>query len=205
MSLADRRELDEAAFLRHHGKRPMGGEIGCYMSHLDALRQFVESDAGYAAIFEDDAQLPTELSSAIAEIAAVDDWDLVKLMHHRSGFLRARRQLASTDRVLGTIAFGPTGSSAAYLVNRAAAQRLLDRLLPMSLPFDVALERGWSMGLRVRHISPDLVRANPSTRKTLIGGPIAYKRHRLPAWRRVPTLFFRTSEAVRRAVYAWAS
>ncbi|HDZ73155.1 MAG TPA: hypothetical protein ENH55_10310 [Aurantimonas coralicida] len=100
---------------------------------------------------------------------------------------------------LGTSLFGPTGSSAAYLVNRQGAKVLRQRLVPMQLPYDVALERGWALGVRVRHVEPDLVAGNPLTQQSLIGGRQKYSAMKLAPWRRLTTLLFRMAEVVRRA------
>ncbi|NDV86921.1 glycosyl transferase [Aurantimonas aggregata] len=196
-----RRVLDEAGFRRLHGKVPMDGEYGCYASHLDAFDSFLSGDADAAVIFEDDVRPTADFVPVVEAIAAVDDWDLVKLMHHRMPALRSRRRLPG-GRVLGLAWFGPTGSSACYLINRRAATILRDKLVPMRLPYDVALERGWALGLRIRHVRPDLVTSNAATKKSLIGGTKMYARARLAPWRRMTTLAFRTSEFLRRATYA---
>lgn len=197
----ERAILDEAGFRRWHGKIPLDGEYGCYQSHLDAFDAFLASDADAAVVFEDDAQPLPPFLETLEALVAVDDWDLVKLMHHRMALFSPLRPLIG-GRKLGKAWFGPTGGSAAYLVNRRAAARLREKLVPMQLPYDVALERGWSFGLRVRHVRPDLVRANPETKATLIGGPRRYAKQKLPAYRRLSTLAFRTGEVVRRALYA---
>lgn len=202
VSQAERRHiLDEPGFRRLHGKIPMDGEYGCYASHLAVLDRFLGSDADAAVIFEDDVRPGSDFVPTVVAIAATDDWDLVKLMHHRLPAFRSCRTLGE-GRELGLAWFGPTGSSACYLINRRAAQSLRQHLVPMRLPYDVALERGWALGLRVRHVRPDLVTGNVATQKSLIGGTKRYAAARLAPWRRITTLGFRTSELVRRAAYA---
>jgi glycosyl transferase family 25 len=195
-----RRILDEAGFRRLHGKIPMDGEYGCYASHLDAFEEFLAGDADAAVIFEDDVRPTRDFLPVVEAIVAIDDWDLVKLMHHRMPALRSRRSLGG-GRELGLAWFGPTGSSACYLINRRAAEVLRQHLVPMRLPYDVALERGWALGLRVRHVRPDLVSSNAATKKSLIGGTKKYAAARLAPWRRLSTLAFRTSELLRRTFY----
>ena len=46
-----------------------------------------------------------------------------------------------------------TGSSA-YIVNRHAARKYVDGLLPMSLPYDHVFDQGWTFGLKVRLATP---------------------------------------------------
>ncbi|MEC5383452.1 glycosyltransferase family 25 protein [Aurantimonas sp. C2-6-R+9] len=193
-----RDNLDVRGFRRLHGKIPMDGEYGCYQSHIDVFDIFLASDADIAVIFKDDAQLTPALPPALEEILALDDWDVVMLMHHRLPVFRGHRSIGD-GRLLGVALFGPTGSSAAYVVNRRGAKALRRGLVPMRLPYDVALERGWALGVRVRHVKPDLVAGNPQTRGSLIGGRKKYATMKLAPWRRLSTLLFRAGELVRRA------
>ncbi|MFD2238584.1 glycosyltransferase family 25 protein [Aureimonas populi] len=201
--VTERTLLDEAGFRRDHGKRPMPGEYGCYASHIKVLQLFLEGGADVALILEDDAKVPADLNAQLDDILSRDDWDLVKLTHHRMTHLKAERRLAS-GRTLGRASFGPTGSSAAYLVKRAAAARLVESLVPMTLPYDVALERGWAHGIRVRHVRPDVVKPNIETGRSLTQEEGNYRRMRLKPWRRLTTLRFRTIDFVRRLAGAWA-
>lgn len=193
--------LDETGFRRDHGKRPMAGEYGCYASHIRVLGEFLKTGEQVALVFEDDVRIPSDIHEIVAEIRATDDWDVVKLSHHRLKGLRPDRNL-SKGRRLGRPVFGPTGSSAAYLVNRHAAERLSRTLVPMTLPYDVALERGWAHGLRVRHVRPDPVPINWQTQTTLAEGGVRYGDMKLKPWRRLTTLRFRTVDFVRRLVQA---
>jgi glycosyl transferase family 25 len=40
--------------LRGFGRRLTGGEVGCFLSHLEAARRFLDSDADYGLVLEDD-------------------------------------------------------------------------------------------------------------------------------------------------------
>lgn len=193
----DRDLLDYAGFLRDHGKHPMAGEYGCYASHIVALEAFLESGAPHALILEDDVKIPPDVIPLVEEIASLDDWDVVKLVHHRMRSLRVDRRL-SGGRRFGRAKFGPTGSAAAYLVNRKGAERLVGCLVPMRLPYDIAFERGWACGVRVRHVRPDVFSFNQASPKSLTREGASYADMKLPAWRRLPTLRFRVIDLVRR-------
>jgi glycosyl transferase family 25 len=52
------------------GRDLVGGEIGCYLSHLKAADAFLSSDADLAIVLEDDAAPSAGLLSAASEIAA---------------------------------------------------------------------------------------------------------------------------------------
>ena len=45
---------DEQRALGYMGRKLKGGELGCYMSHLDCVRRFLTTDADYAVVLEDD-------------------------------------------------------------------------------------------------------------------------------------------------------
>lgn len=45
---------DEEGALGYMGRKLKGGELGCYMSHLDCAKRFLATDADYAVVLEDD-------------------------------------------------------------------------------------------------------------------------------------------------------
>ena len=65
--------------------RPMtGGEIGCYLSHLNCLEIFLQSSAEYCLVLEDDMTLPDGSAKILAQLVAElngsgCDWELVNL------------------------------------------------------------------------------------------------------------------------------
>ena len=148
-----RRALDERGYRRLHGATPKLGELGCYLSHLRAMRTFLASEARFALILEDDVQPSQHLPDVVARLTRVaDQWDMVKLSKVHRGTpvtVLALGHGATLDVMLTRC----TGSSA-YIVNRRAAQAYLDKLLPMTLPYDHVFDRGWQLGLKVRLVSP---------------------------------------------------
>lgn len=52
-------EYDESKTLAYMGRKLSGGEIGCYFSHIKCAKTFLDSDADYAVVLEDDVE-PTE-------------------------------------------------------------------------------------------------------------------------------------------------
>src|SRR5690606_6243074 len=80
-------------------------------------------------------------------------------------------------------------------------QQLRQRLLPMFLPYDIALERGWSHGVPVFVSRPFLVsEADEGT--TTIGGRSVYKATKLPLPMRIPAAFFRARDYAKRFLSA---
>ncbi len=194
-----RRALDERGYRRLHGATPKLGELGCYLSHLRAMRAFLASEARFALILEDDAQPSERLPGVVAQLARVgDQWDMVKLSKVHRGTpvsLLALGHGATLDVMLTRC----TGSSA-YIVNRRAAQTYLDKLLPMTLPYDHVFDRGWQLGIRVRLVSPPPCRHDEEIASTIApqaaGAPAARTK---PPWHlRLPAFGHRALTELRR-------
>lgn len=145
--------IDEPEYRRKHGKTPVAGELGCYLSHVEVMRSFIASDARFALVLEDDALLHASLPAVLRGlIANPERWDMVKLSGVHSGTPVAGVEVAPGHR-LAVMLSRCTGSSA-YLLNRRAAERYLQGLLPMSLPYDHVFDQGWRFGLKVRLMTP---------------------------------------------------
>jgi glycosyl transferase family 25 len=126
---------------RHHA--PLrDGEVGCYLSHIKALEAFLASGAACGLILEDDTVLGDGLLRILAVLQGRRDWDLVKLYATHVSGVWPRRGLVR-------VAFRH-GASAAYVVNRHAATRLLAGLLPITVPYDHAFDRAWTHGFKLR-------------------------------------------------------
>jgi len=146
-------EYDERKFNILTGKVTNRRMVGCYLSHIKALQAFLETDHPFALILEDDAILPKQTNELLAAILEQEEnWDMVRLSSEREGrylpfaSLPHGFELAYNTRVLK--------NTAAYLVNRHAAQCCVDRMLPMSLPYDIALDREWDFGFRTACVIP---------------------------------------------------
>ena len=198
---ADRWLLDRAGFLRRHGKHPMDGEYGCYASHIEALRRIAAGPAEAGVVLEDDARPLATLRPVLDALMERDDWDVVRFAHHRRVPRRLLRALPA-GHGLFAVFFGPTGSAAGYIVRRSVAAALADRMTPMRLPVDVALERGWATGVRTRDIWPNLVAYSSHSKQSLTQAGRRYGAMKLKPWRRIPTLIFRTGDALRRFAFA---
>ena len=128
-------------------------EVGCYLSHIRALEAFLESDAEYGLILEDDVKLPSNLPQLLDKsIYHSQHWDLLRLSSSREGvFLRITELTQDHQLVYNTKVLKNTG---AYLVNRTAAKNCIQKMLPMCLPYDVALDREWDFNIRAACITP---------------------------------------------------
>jgi len=188
--------LDEPAYRRKHGMAPSMGELGCYLSHLEAMRALLASPHEFALILEDDvllhASLPAVLEGLVAHAAR---WDMVKLSAVHSGTPVRYAQVAP-GHWLAVMLSRCTGASA-YVVSRAAAEAYLAGMLPMSLPYDHAFDHGWRLGLKVRLVTPTPCGHDDVITSTIISAP----NRKFSKWRRWSTYAYRLGNELRRARY----
>ena len=186
--------LDSVSFKRLHGMSPSLGELGCYLSHIAAMKTFLASPYEFAMILEDDAGPHPELLSVLsALLQRADLWDIVKLSGvHRGTPVKVHR--LGHEHQLAVMLSGAMGSSA-YLISRHAAESYLAKLMPMQLPYDHAFERAWYFKLRIRRVVPWVVEHDTGAETTIVSTGSARKFH----WsRRLTTYAYRVGKDLRR-------
>lgn len=198
LTAEQRGALDEAAYCRKHGMTPVLGELGCYLSHVQAMRLFQDSGAEFGLILEDDALLQDSLPAVLQGL--MDQpwrWDVAKLSAVHSGTPVPYASVAPGHQ-LAVMLSRCTGSSA-YLINRRAAQAYLQGLLPMSLPYDHVFDQGWRFGLKFRLVTPTPCGHDEHIASTIVAPPgVSRKFH----WtRRLPAFAYRLGNEWRRLVY----
>jgi glycosyl transferase, family 25 len=149
--------FSEPLYRRRHGKRPNLGQLGCYLSHVHALKKFLSSDHEIGIIAEDDIALVDDLKLVLERaIRHVKSWDILRL----SGFHDSHpRHYVSLGDGLGenyslAVNFSRLSGTGAYMVTRKAAEVLSKALIPMTVPIDHAIDREWAYGLRAASIDP---------------------------------------------------
>ena len=152
---------------RNRNVMPRPGEVGCYLSHLKAMEEFLRTDAPWCVILEDDVKVLPACLPVLAALGEKDDWDLAKLFCFHSGMPVRKRALTSDHHLV--VHLTRTTSSAAYAVNRRAAETMLKSMRPITEQVYHALDRPWETGLRVRGVRPLPVILAPVSATTSIG------------------------------------
>jgi glycosyl transferase family 25 len=198
LTAPQRAALDEPAYRRKHGMTPLPGELGCYLSHVAVMREFLASDAEFALVLEDDVLLNPTLPAALEGLAEHPDrWDMVKLSGVHSGTPVPVLQIGPGQQ-LSVMLSRCTGSSA-YLLNRRAAAAYARGLLPMSLPYDHVFDQGWRFGLKVRLATPTPCGHDDRIASTIVAPPGTSRKFR---WtRRLPAYAYRLGNEWKRLVY----
>jgi len=195
-------DFDEAGFRCLHGKIAMPAEIGCYFSHIRALEIIADAPEPFAVIAEDDIVFTSSFQPFLTHLTKITGWDAVKLVNHRTAAFQAFRRIDGQFSI-GRCLHGPLGSSAAYVVTREGASKLLKALRPMRLPYDVALERGWAGAYQIFTSDKPVVEFSNIAISTIAQGRSAYAKKRLPAYKRISTLLFRATDYARRIAYSF--
>ena len=141
------------------------GEVGCQLSHLEALRRFVACGRGYAVILEDDAILADGFALLLREAIELRErstdprlaWDVLKLAKGRRRLI----DLGSLGKDHRLVEYGPSVpiTTAAAIWTRAAAERWIQAYRGVARPIDCDLQHPWEYGLCIRSIHPPPVSA----------------------------------------------
>jgi len=200
---AQRALFDTEGYRRKHGKTVNWRELGCYLSHLEAMKALLASSHEFGLVLEDDVVVGADTPAVLDALGAqVDAWDVVKLSGIHSGSPRPVRTLGA-GRDLCVMLSRCTGASA-YVVNRRAAQVYLDKLLPMQLPYDHAQDRGWALGLKVRKVHPVVCTHSYDQGSTIdVAPPKGHRTQaaRLPWYRRLSVYRYRLGNELSRLAH----
>ncbi|MDO4551336.1 MAG: glycosyltransferase family 25 protein [Planctomycetia bacterium] len=155
-------------FHRQLNRSATNGEIGCYGSHLKAMKLFLETAAPCAIIAEDDI-CPCINAVEILELCKEYShlWDLLRLAKCRTKNFFPYTELMS-GIYLGTNVTG-FSYTAAYMINRRAAEFFTNHLVPMTLPYDLALFSGREE-IREMSVVPGVFHPNEMEKESTICG-----------------------------------
>jgi len=125
----DPTELDAFRKARSSGN-PNGwlpGEIGCFLSHLEAWRRIAGGENSWGAVFEDDVRVAADLKPLFASTDWIaSDADVVRLEANRPMRLAEGRAIGAAPSRKVFRALSGTAGAAGYLIARAACRWLIE-------------------------------------------------------------------------------
>ena len=139
--------------------RPMkAGEIGCYLSHVAALKRIVRKNLSMAIIFEDDAafdeRFPQFYKHDLARFLTKSDIVKFEGIHYahtsKSGVSLIKGEAAQL-----VVPLKPALGSAAYAVTRKGAIELIKALSVTDRPLYIYLDVAWRYADVADAVSPD--------------------------------------------------
>lgn len=195
-----RERVDMATYAgRNRQDEPRPGEVGCYLSHLKAMETFLQTDARWCVIFEDDVELLPDCAEVFDALDKREDWDMVKLFNFHSGLPVRKGRLSEKHDLV--IHLTRTTSAAAYAINRKAAGKLVRTMLPITEQLDHAHDRPWETGIRVRGVRPmPVALATASASTSTIGYHDQHRSNRAIS-KSVRLFFYRAQKEICRFCY----
>lgn len=135
-------DYDHDRAVSYMGRPLRGGEIGCYLSHLEVARRFLAGDAPLALVLEDDMQLAPGFAAGLAALldwlaAHPLPWDLVHLAPNRHRIFTPlhRFEVAGQDHLLTHAHYFPM-TTTALIWSRPGAQAFVDGHRSIWAPVD---------------------------------------------------------------------
>lgn len=133
--------IDLHRFQVFAGRSPLAAEVGCAAAHRNAYQLFLDGESTWALIIEDDAEISNAhlLVRRVEEIlnARHDEFPLIV-----SFYAREIRESGLGTLLVPGAHFIPISISSAvcYLLNKAAAQIIVDRQIPIEAAADWPVE-----------------------------------------------------------------
>lgn len=180
-------EFSEWSYRYLHGRRRTPTEVGCYLSHIDCARAFLDSDADLALILEDDAWFQPDFIDTLDRAAGQRRlWNILRLTTVSKGRKYPVSDLGNGHSI--AIALTREKGSGAYVIDRAAARWFVEKLVPMRLAWDIAYDLEYFAGLRASFIEPPVASQISDEESQVQRGLSIYK---LPRWRYFTVLPYR--------------
>jgi glycosyl transferase family 25 len=143
----------EPQFHWYHGRATNLMEIGCYQSHVKAMKAFLTTNDSHGLICEDDIRPNADLAQVLENaLRYAAHWNVLRVSGLGEGTPLKVADLGPAYRLY--VSLGRLKGAGAYVVDRAAAEAFVEHLLPMWLPFDHAVDREWAFGLRAAYVLP---------------------------------------------------
>lgn len=134
-----------------HGKFLTGSELGCYLSHLRAVKKAYAEGSDYLCLIEDDVIVEPTFAEVLRSLLP-KQLDMVRLMSLR---LRRRKLLEplTQEHRLVRPERGGVGTQA-YLLNRVGMKKFIDHAEGIYEPVDKVFDHFFLFGLRVFAVEP---------------------------------------------------
>ena len=114
-----------------HGKKTNLGELGCYFSHLNVLKKFLDTKEDFALVCEDDIEFEEDIVEIInCAIRSGINFDLLRLSGgsdrtKEKGMPVKLKKIHKEFYI--ALNFGFKSGTGCYLINRFAAKNLLEK------------------------------------------------------------------------------
>ena len=142
------------------GRSLLSSEIGCYLSHYNCALKFLESDADYLIVLEDDMQLSTNFKKTILPLLDYLfsnrhlEWSLVNIAANKKKL--ARDIIEINNHTLWHAYYFPV-LGLGLVWSRKGAEEFIEKGKIITMPVDVFFQRWLSGNGNGLGVSPALV------------------------------------------------
>lgn len=144
ISLRTKRNIREH-IRRDHEELDSAGGVGCYLSHVNVWRQFLERPEPFLIVFEDDADIPPgftqQLHKAMQDATLLpqtpDLWFFSKPSEWYFNYKGMPNPYSVKEQNLGPWTTKTCASFTGYLLTKRGAERLLETAFPIDMHVDL--------------------------------------------------------------------
>lgn len=156
-------EYDDAKAVRFYGRPMTGGEMGCYFSHIGCARAFLDTDADFALVLEDDVLCNQNSFGVLDRMvdwidrADLTNWDMINLCLPPTKMYSALETFEGEKAIFSlTRAFYPPMTTTAIMWSRQGAERFLATSDHIYAPLDHYFRRWLATSGRGLAVVPPL-------------------------------------------------
>lgn len=139
---------DEKRAIKYMGRKLYRGEVGCYLSHLKAVKAFLKSDAEFGLIVEDDLVVPDGFKRFCLDVcdtarSTYRDWQLINLYRGAGRPFSSLAELQLGDQVhrFG-VAHSFPASAVALIWSKRGASEFIEKFSLIYAPVD-QITKAW--------------------------------------------------------------
>lgn len=159
-NLSDFTDYDDKQTRRNLGRSLLSSEIGCYLSHYKCAEQFLQTDADFLIVLEDDMTLSTNFKKVVSE--AIDflyahptlDWYLINLAAKKK---KLARDIASFDKNTLWYAYYFPIRGLGLIWSRKGAEAFIRHAKPITMPVDIFFQQWLSQNGKGLSVWPAVV------------------------------------------------
>ena len=164
--LSDFQQYDDEQAQKTMGRSLLGAELGCYLSHVRCVEQFLKTDADYLVVFEDDLKLAEGSKEIINEMLEhleylaenrKLDWYLINLAANKKKF--SKPLMYVREHTLSQAYYFPI-LGLGLIWSRKGATEFLKQHFPIKMPIDNMFQSWLSQNAKGLSICAPLVVAN---------------------------------------------
>lgn len=160
-TLSDFADYDDQLTQTLLGRSLLNAEIGCYLSHVGCVEKFLQSDADYLVILEDDMKISSDFSEKLNFVLEKLheqkdlDWYLVNIAAKKKKFAKDIAQL--NDFTLWHAYYFPI-RGLGLIWSRKGAEAFVQQAKPICKPVDIFFQSWLSQNGKGMGVWPALVK-----------------------------------------------